>query len=130
MPCGYHMNLDDGLITVDGSDATNFNDLLSVGQDLLADPQFDPNLPQLVDLRGMQVARDSQSSASLRHFAVKAYRPRIHSSVAVVVDDSIASEMLASIYHLICTLEQTELFDHYEQALKWLMWREFASLRP
>ena len=100
MPCGYHMNLDDGLITVNGTDARTFTDLLSVGQDLLADPQFDPNLPQLVDLRGMQVHRDQHSSASLRHFAIKAYRPQVQSSVAVVVDDDLTSDLLAAIYHL------------------------------
>lgn len=127
MPCGYHLNLDDGLITVSGTEARNFNELLSVAQDLLADPQFDPNLPQLVDLRGMHVRQDEQSSASLRHFTVKSYRPQVHSSVAIVVDDSITGELLASIYHLICTLEQTELFDHYDQALKWLMRREFVA---
>jgi len=127
MPCGYHLNLDDGLITVSGAEATNFNELLSVAEDLLADPEFDPSLPHLVDLRGMQVRQDEQSSASLRLFAVKFYRPQVHSSVAVVVDDSITAGLLASIYHLVCTLDQTELFDHYDQALKWLMRREFVA---
>lgn len=127
MPCGYHMNLDDGLITVNGADARTFTDLLSVGQDLLADPRFDPELPQLVDLRGMQVQRDVQSSASLRQFALKAYRPQVHSSVAVVVDDHLTNDLLAAIYHLVCALEQTELFDHYDHAIKWLMRREFAA---
>jgi hypothetical protein len=127
MPCGYHMNLEDGLITVDGTDASTFSDLLSVGRELLADPQFDPNLPQLVDLRGMRIHRDVQSSASLRQFTIKAYRPQVLSSVAVVVDDHLTNDLLAAIYHLVCALEQTELFDHYDQAIKWLMRREFAA---
>ena len=102
MPCGYHMNLDDGLITVSGTDASTFNELLCVGQDLLADPQFDPNLPHLVDLRGMQVQRDVQSSAALRHFTVKSYRPQVQSSVAVVVDDHLTNDLLAAMLKKIC----------------------------
>ena len=130
MPCGYHMNPDDGLITVSGNDARTFKELLAVGEALLADPNFDPRLPHLVDLRGMQVKRHHQSSASLRHFAVTSYRPQVRSSVAVVVDDSLASDLIAAIYHLVCTLEQTELFDRYDHAIKWLMRREFAAKTP
>ena len=127
MPCGYHMNPEDGLITINGRDARNFSDLLCVGKALLADPEFDPNLPHLLDLRGMQVKRDTQSSASLRHFAIKSYRPQVYSSVAVVVDDFLANDLLAAVYHLVCALDQTELFDQYDQAMKWLMRQEFAA---
>ena len=130
MPCGYHMNPEDGLVTVSGTDARTFKELLTVGKKLLADPHFDPRLPHLIDLRGMQVQRQDQSSASLRHFAVKFYRPRVRSSVAVVVDDSLTNELIAAIYHLVCTLEKTELFDRYDHAIKWLMRREFAAKTP
>ena len=126
MPCGYHMNLEDGLVTIRGEAEINLPSLVNLGEEVLADPGFDPYLPQLVDLRGMQVARDRAAEQALRHFTLSTYRPRVHSSIAIVVDDSLSEPELAGLYHLSCAMDKTELFDQYDQALKWLMRREFA----
>ena len=42
------------------------------------------------------------------------------------VDGSLDQRSLASLYHLSCSRDKTEVFDHYEQALKWLMRAEFV----
>lgn len=126
MPCGYHMNLEDGLVTIKGEAQLSLASLVDLGEQVLADPGFDPYLPQLVDLRGMEVARDKAAAEALRHFTLSIYRPRVHSSIAIVVDGSLNEAELAGLYHLSCAMDKTELFDHYDQALKWLMRREFA----
>lgn len=126
MPCGYHMNLEDGLVTIRGEEAISLPSLVDLGEKVLSDPGFDPYLPQLVDLRGAQVKRDKAAEEALRHFTLSTYRPRVHSSIAIVVDGSLNEAELAGLFHLSCAMDKTELFDHYDQALKWLMRREFA----
>jgi hypothetical protein len=120
------MNLEDGLVTIKGEAQLSLASLVDLGEQVLADPGFDPYLPQLVDLRGMEVARDKAAAEALRHFTLSIYRPRVHSSIAIVVDGSLNEAELAGLYHLSCAMDKTELFDHYDQALKWLMRREFA----
>lgn len=127
MPCGYHLDLENGLVTVGGTGAWACKELLSVGRALVADPRFNPELPHLVDLRGMVIDPTSQSSAALRVFTVKTYRPGVRSSVAIVAGDGFDGELMANLYHLVYSLHDIELFDRYENALKWLMRREFSS---
>ncbi|MEM7294076.1 MAG: hypothetical protein AAF420_11885, partial [Pseudomonadota bacterium] len=62
-----------------------------------------------------------------RNFVIDRYRPALHASLAVVVDDSLSTAALADLYLLVCNLPDTELFDQYDQALKWLMRKEFAG---
>jgi hypothetical protein len=50
----------------------------------------------------------------------------VQASIAVIIDDSLDADTLAGLYHLSCATSITELFDHYDQAIKWLMRREFA----
>ena len=56
MPCGYHMNLEDGLVTITSAQAVEASQLHALGEQILADPGFDPYLPQLVDLRDIDYA--------------------------------------------------------------------------
>ena len=127
MPCTYHLNLEDSLITLTcGADATAA-DLIAVGEQMLADPEFDPYLPQLVDFRGLNVDPDKSTSEAIRDFCLRVYRPRVFSSIAVVIDDSLSARSLSDIYHLSCAMDKTELFDQYDQALKWLIRQEFVA---
>ena len=41
--------------------------------------------------------------------------------------DHLDQMSVASLYHLSCNMPKTELFDQYEQALKWLMKNEFVG---
>ena len=126
MPCGYHLNLDEGIVTITASEDVPLADVKCVGRQMLADPQFDADLPHLVDLRGLQIAPSAKDSACFRNFILKEYRPNFSSSVAVVIDHTLDQQSLAGLYHLTCAMAKTELFDQYTQALKWLMRREFA----
>ena len=101
-------------------------ELITLGQQLLADPEFDPYLPQLIDLRGLSVQHESGTADDLRQFVLSVYRPRVQSSIAVTIDESLDTESVAGLFHLSCAMDNTELFDHYDQAIKWLMRREFA----
>ncbi len=127
MPCGYHLNEEDGLVTITGSGEVSLKEAISVGHELLADPLFDPGLPQLIDLRGLEVEQSRNDSMELREFVLQSYRPRVDASIAVVIDHSLEQAAVASLFHLSCAMEQTELFDRYDQALKWLMRREFVQ---
>jgi len=130
MPCGYHVNLDDGLFTVTIDDVMDVPQLVAFGQQLLADPEYDPELPHLVDLRGLLITPDSQDGQVIRNFVLESHRNQVHSSIAIVIDDSLAPPTVAGLFHITCAMKNTELFDHYEQALKWLMRREFACNEP
>jgi hypothetical protein len=127
MPCGYHINHDEGLLTITGTTQVAIEEASQLAEEILIDPEFDPSLPQLVDLRGIKLSRSAASSIDFRDFMLHTYRPNIHASMAIVVDDSLDRHTLANLYHLACNMSQTELFDQYEQALKWLMRREFAE---
>ncbi len=126
MPCGYHINHEEGLVTITGSTDVEISEACKLGSQLLDDPSFDADLPQLVDLRGLTLSRNQQTSARFRKFVLETYRPRVSSSIAIVIDDSLDQLSLAGLYHMSCSMDKTELFDQYDQALKWLMRREFA----
>jgi len=130
MPCGYHVSLEDGLVTVTGADQLDPQQLVALGKQILADPSFHPKLPHLVDLRGLLMTLDPESDQSMKTFFLKSYRSQVRSSIAIVVDDSLDTSIMASLFHVTCAMEKTELFDQYDQALKWLMRREFAPANP
>lgn len=124
---GYYINQDDGLITIHGTADATFQDAIEVGRKLLGDEQFDPTLPHLVDFRGLDFALQTQDAAEFASFALNHYRPQVAASVAIVVDDSLGRKEIAALYHLVCAMDRTELFDDYELALKWIMRLEFAN---
>ncbi|MEM6999864.1 MAG: hypothetical protein AAF529_03695 [Pseudomonadota bacterium] len=128
MACGYHINQEDGLITVTGNAELELSELATLGRDLLTDQEFCPEYAQLIDLRGIFPKQpDIAHRDTLRNFVVQEFRPSVKASIAVVIDDSLERLELADLYHLIVNLNDTELFDSYEQALKWLVRREFAT---
>ena len=127
MPCGYHLNREDGLVTITGSDTISLDEAISLGRELLRDPVFDPELPHLVDLRGLVVERDPKATNDFRDFVLHDYRPNVQASIAVVIDHTLDQTAVAGLYHLSCAMDQTEMFDHYDHALRWLMRREFVS---
>ncbi len=127
MPFGYHLNQDDGLVTITGNDKASLAEAIALGRQLLRDPVFDPALPHLVDLRGLEVDGNAEQTHELRDFVLQDYRPSVQASVAVVIDHTLDQHSVAGLYHLSCAMDQTELFDHYDHALRWLMRREFAA---
>ena len=86
MPCDYHLNHDDGLVTITGSDTISLDEAVALGRELLRDPVFDPELPHLVDLRGLEIEPNRKASDSFRDFVLQDYRPNVQASIAVVID--------------------------------------------
>ena len=127
MPCAYHLNLEEGLVTITGSEQVALSDAISLGRRLLADPEFDPCLPHLIDLRGLQVEHAAGEGRAFREFVLEDYRPRIEASIAVVIDHTLEQAAVAGLYHISCAMERTEMFDQYDHALRWLMRREFVA---
>ena len=127
MSANYHIDENAGLIAVRIEGQVNLVDMLEQCKGLLADPQFDPQLPQLIDLRGMQLELEGSAARPFSSFFTRLYGPSIDASIAIVVDPNLNDELCARIDRLSCALDHTEVFDCYSQALKWLMKREFAN---
>lgn len=131
MPLGYHINTDDGLITVQGEGPVEITELAELGHSLLGDGRYDPALPQLLDFRGLRPNLDGVDEeaelARLRSFVQDRYRDRVAANVAVVIDDHLESRHCADIYLITCAIDEAELFADYDQALKWLMRQAFAE---
>ena len=127
MPGTYHINNNEGLVTIKSPSSVHLDNTCDMAMRMLADPEFDPRLPQLVDLRGCRSSMNHSEEAQFRDFVLLQYRPRVSSSIAIVVDDDMDSKVLARLYHLSSQMEKTELFDQYQHALKWLMRNEFAN---
>lgn len=135
MPLGYHINTDDGLITVQGAGDVAVHQIARLGEALLRDRRYDPHLPQLLDFRGLrpvdvETAVSEQEVADLWAFIQDHYRGRAAGNVAVVIDDHLESRHCADIFLLTCAIQDAELFADYDQALKWLMRRAFAGATP
>ena len=127
MPFGYHINPDDGLITITGEGIVMPEEARNVLVELQSDGHFEPSLPHLIDLRALSVAQhDPVELKTLERFLLTDYRPKVSASVAVVVDGDLDRFSLAAIFHLVCRAPQTELFDYFDHALRWLIKHEFA----
>jgi hypothetical protein len=127
MTVAYDINREDGLVTITGTEAVEIEQACELGRRMLRDAHFDPKLPHLVDLRGLVVDRDASQSRAFKAFVLDEYAPKINASVAVVISETLDDQSCAALYHLTCSMDRTELFDHYDQALKWLMRREFVT---
>ena len=126
MPCNYHINADDGLVTIQGSAYVGLMDAIELGRKLITDQQFDPKLPHLLDLRGLLFDPQSRDKPQFRDFVLHEYQPRVEGLVAVVINDSLDRLSTAALFHLTTRVRQCEIFDNYAQALRWLMRNQFA----
>ena len=127
MPCAYHINLDEGLVTISGSEDLPLAETIALGREMLADADYDPALPHLIDLRGLNISRSSEDSVAFRDFVLQEYAVSVTGAVAVLVNDSLDDKSIADLFHLSTQLHHIEMFDTYELALKWLMRKEFDA---
>ena len=128
MPFGYHINSDEGLITITGDGIVMPDEARQVLSELHEDGHYDQSLPHLIDLRMLAIAQhDPVELKKLERFLLTEYRPKVSASVAVVVDGTLDRFSLAAIFHLVCRAPQTELFDYFDHALRWLIKHEFAN---
>ena len=128
----YHINSDEELITLRLSGVVDLVETLELVKSLLGDPAYDPNLPQLIDCRGIRPNVQRDPLNRFIEFLEQQYRPNVNASIAIVVDETLGTEQTAGMYWLSCGLDSAELFDDYDQALRWLIKREFyhSSARP
>jgi hypothetical protein len=131
LPVAYHIDGEDGLITVRGEAPLDPDELLATGRRLMADTRYDPALPQLIDLRGVPLDGWRTASPALHElgdFVRGEYRDSVRSTVAVVIDAGLDSHTVAACYRVTCVVSTAELFDDYRQALGWLLRRTFGAV--
>ena len=127
MPATYHINPDEGLITVQIDGDVDLVDVFETARDLRDDTAYEPTLPLLADLRGMRVKLNAAALKPFNRFIISHFgRPR-STSIAVVVDEDMDKELCAAVYWLNCSINAAEMFDDYDLALKWLIRKEFAA---
>lgn len=124
MALSYHIDPEAGLITVQGEGEISLSDLLHTGHSLLLDVDFDPELPQLLDFRGLRPIMDGDPE-ELREFVQGPFRDVVMGNVAVVIDEHLEDEHCADIFLLTCAVHDAELFSDYDQALRWIVRQAF-----
>ncbi len=129
MAPGYHIASDDGLISIQVGSSIDLVDLYELARNLLESEDYDPELPLVMDLRGMELELKRDAVEPFTRFAIERFRNR-PGSMAVVIDPAMSRELVAGIYWLACAVGGTEVFDDYDHALKWLIRREFAHDPP
>lgn len=125
----YHINSEEGLINLRGDAQISIADIYSCGERLLSDAAFDANLPQLIDLRQARIETDCLQPGPSSIF-VHRFNETVQANVAVVIEGGLTHLEIAELFRLTCMLEQAELFDNYDQALRWLIRTEFAARPP
>jgi hypothetical protein len=128
MPSTYHINPDEGLITVKIDGEVDLAEVFETAHGLCEDPAYDPALPLLADLRGMRVALQEAALKPFNRFIISQFGKPRSASIAVVVDQEMDKELCAAVYWLNCAVSVSEMFEDYDLALKWLIRREFATL--
>lgn len=129
MAPAYHIASDDGLISIQVGSEIDLAELYELAKSVLSSQDYDPELPLVVDLRGMRLDWHQDATDPFTRFIIDNFKNR-PGSMAVVIDGDMERELVAGIYWLACAVGSTEVFDDYDHALKWLIRREFANTPP
>lgn len=127
MTAAYHINTEDEFISFKFADGVNLIDLYELLQELLADPEFQPGWPQLMDMRDIDLDLKPGALKPFVRYLAHTYSPRVDGPVAVVLDSRMSADFYAGVYRLACSLPGTEVFDDYGQAIKWLLHQGWQS---
>ena len=127
MAPAYHIASDDGLISIQVGSDIDLADLYELAKSVVSSADYDPALPLVVDMRGMQLDWHQDETEPFVQYIIDNFRNR-EGSMAVVLDGDMSRELVAGVYWLACAVGGTEVFDDYDHALKWLIRREFADL--
>jgi len=117
----YHINDEDEFISFTFGSQVSLVDLYELLQALLGDPEFEPSWPQLMDLRNIELELKSEALKPFVKFLNETYRSQVDGAIAVVLDDEMSADFCAGVYRLACSLADTEVFDDYALAIKWLL---------
>jgi hypothetical protein len=127
MPSVYHINKDEGLITVQIQEQVDLVEVFETARDLHDHADYDPALPLLVDLRSMRLALEGAALKPFNRYIIGHFGKTRSASIAVVVDHEMNRDLCAAIYWLNCAVTGCEMFEDYDMALKWLIRRDFAT---
>lgn len=127
MTIEYHINQRDELITLTVNGSVCASEACVKIDELLNDPDFSADLPQLVDLRLAEIEGDTADFQHFEKFLLGEYRPRLNASVAIVVNPEWEENICAQAFWLSCALHCAEIFDGWNQACKWLIQHEFSA---
>ena len=128
-PPGFHIAVEDGLISVQVGSHIDLVDLYELAKSVLAASDYADGLPLLVDLRGMRLELVREAAEPFARFIIGGFSGR-EGSMAVIIDGDMHSKLCAAVYWLSCAVGGTEVFDDYDHAMKWLIRREFAGAVP
>ncbi len=123
----YHINSEDEFISFTCNATIDLVDLYELLQQLLSDGEFQASWPQLIDLRKMELDLRPGALKPFVRFLVSSYRPKVDGAIAIVLDDQMSADFCAGVYRLACSFTDTEVFDDYAQAIKWLLQRGWPS---
>lgn len=121
MPAQYHINREDEFIALRFEGEVDLVDVYELCQALIADPDFDPKLPQLADVREIELKLSPGAMRPFLNYVTTKYRPCVAARIAVVLDGSMDDAFCAGVFQFVCTLSDTEVFDDYALAIKWLL---------
>ena len=121
MSAQIHVNEDNRFTSMHIEGLVSSEELQTLLDTVLDDHGFQVGWPQLVDLRDASVSSTELEMQQLLESVYNSYRPYIQAAMAVVMDGSLNSEIFARAYMLACNMPETEIFDDYAQALKWLI---------
>jgi len=126
VPAQYHINQEDEFIALQFDGVVNLVDIYEVCQALLADPDFDPSLPQLADVRTVELELSPGALRPFLQYVTTKYRPHVTAPIAMVLDGSKDDDFCAGMFQFACRLSDTEVFDDYALAIKWLLGNRWA----
>jgi hypothetical protein len=121
VPAQYHINHEDEFVALQFEGKVDLADVYELCQSLLADPEFDPKLPQLADVRNIQLELSPGAMRPFSRYVTTKYRPLVDAPIAIVLDGSMDDDFCAGVFQFVCKLTDTEAFDDYALAIKWLL---------
>ena len=121
MAAEYHVNPEDELLSVKVAGQTDLVDVYELAQTILSDPSFDHTWAQLVDVRGIELRVRDGALKPFTDYIVGQYRSATDGAIAVVIGDELDQQQVAAIFKLVCAMSNTEMFDDYALAIKWLL---------
>jgi hypothetical protein len=117
----YHINREDEFVALRFDGDVDLFEVRELCQTLLTDPDFNPNWPQLADMRGIELKLTHGAMRQFLDYATSTYRPRIAAPIAFVLDGSKDDAFCAGVFRFVCGLSDAEVFDDYALAIKWLL---------
>jgi hypothetical protein len=117
----YHINHEDEFVTLRFDGTVDLVDAYELTRQLLSDPDYRADWPQLVDLRGINIDVKRGAMRPFARYAATTYRPQVAAPIAVVVDGSMDDAFCAGVFRLVCSIPAAEVFDDYALAIKWLL---------